>query len=153
MDAYKTPESNLELPQQRPFKPIKALVFGLLVSVGLMFLISTVLSIIFYLLNIDVIEKFADESEITLFVSRNIPYLISDLIASFAVLYFSGTIVRKYAVGYELKFAVILSLLTFAALLLFVGMDDTEEDFPMWYSVASFASIFVGIILGARAKT
>ncbi len=153
MDAYKTPESNLELPPQRLFKPVKALVYGLLVSVGLLLVVSALELFAFAMMNREHIANLANENEIHAFFSKNSVFLVVDMCVSFAVLYFSGTIIRKYAVGYEFKFGVILSLLTLCVHLLFFSMNDASDSYPFWYNAAGLMSIFVAILLGARAKT
>ncbi|HEY0893668.1 MAG TPA: hypothetical protein VGE32_11475, partial [Cellvibrio sp.] len=151
-DAYKTPESNLELPPQKVFKPIKALVYGLLVSVGLLFVVSALEFFAFAFMNREQIASFTSEQEINAFFSSSSVFLVVDICMSFAVLYLAGTIIRKYAVGYELKFGVILALVTFCVHLLFYKMNDPRSTFPFWYDAAGFISIFAAILLGSRAK-
>jgi hypothetical protein len=152
MDAYKTPESNLELPPPKLFKPVKALVYGLLVSVGLLLIVSALEIFVFALIHREQIAGIASGSEIHTFFSNNNVFLVVDICISFAVLYFAGTIIRKYAVGYEFKFGVILALLTLCVHLLFYKMNSASSAYPFWYDAAGFLSIFVAIILGGRQK-
>ncbi|WP_062064576.1 hypothetical protein [Cellvibrio sp. OA-2007] len=152
MDAYKTPESNLELPAQALFKPVKALVYGFLISVVLLLVVSALELFVFALMNREHIASLANEGEINAFFSQHILFLVVDIIVSFAVLYFAGTVIRKYAVGYELKFGFVLALLTLGVHLVLFNVNDASDNYPFWYNAAGLISIFAAILLGARAK-
>jgi magnesium-transporting ATPase (P-type) len=152
MDAYKTPNSNLEPQPERPFRPIKALVYGLLISVGVLLVVSAIEMFIVALLNHELLSTLQNEDEINQFFAQNTLFLAVDLVISFVILYLAGTMIGRYATGYEWKFAVILALLTLCIHLIFYNLNENDDVFPMWYSLAGFASIFVAILWGAKAK-
>ena len=152
MDAYKTPESNLELGLEKPFKPIIALTYGLLVSLGLSFVASNIEMIVFLLLNRDSAPSLSNESEIKLFLAKNVVFLLLDILTSVAILYYAGTRVRKFACGQEIKYGFILSAITFSVLFAVYLFDKAYSIYPHWYSFTLFASTFLAVFLGAKPK-
>lgn len=149
MDPYQTPHSNLNAKFNAPYQPIRGMIYGLLVSIGLMFIVSIVLSLAFiFWLGLDLRNPTMMSS--TLY--NSLAYLTSDLLVSFLILFYAGWIASKYTPNREIKFASILSLLTLA--INFIVFIDFEElsDGPLWYQLSSLIIIFVGIFSGARLR-
>lgn len=153
MDAYKTPESNLDPTSGRIFKPVKALTYGLFVSLGILLIASNIVGIIFLLLNRESISSLTNEREIQLFLANNIPFLLVDFFMSVAILFYAGTRIRRFACNQEIKYGFILASITFTILLAVYLVEKSYEIYPLWYSFIVFSSTFIAILLGAKPKT
>lgn len=147
MDAYKTPESDVELNPGRDFKPIKAIILGLLVSVVLSFVVSIIEGVIAgIILRVDLFS----EHDLDAALSQNTTFLLTDVLITALLLFFAGRVVRKYTPRKEILFGFILSCLTFAVFLPIALSSNTFTTYPLWYNAASLLVIFVGVYLGAR---
>lgn len=148
MEAYKAPDSDLTTNHKRPFKPVKAILYGLSISIILTTIVSVIALVIFgFVSGVD----FTNEDTFNLLYTNNL-FMFIDVILTVWVLYFSGTVVGKYTPGKEVVFAIIVSVLTliiFAALFL---MTESFSTYPIWYNLSSFVVIPVGIYFGAKSK-
>jgi type III secretory pathway component EscS len=147
MDIYKAPDSNNQTPQTRQLKPINAICYGLLISVALTTIVSIVEGIIFGI--IVAITQGAEKLSAD-FIAENSLFLAIDLIVTFVCLFYAGKITGKYASGQELKFGLIVALITSAFYILIYSTMDITAAYPIWYNLASFVIIFVAILLGAK---
>jgi hypothetical protein len=152
MNNYKTPDSNLDVEQTRTCKPIKAVVYGLLVSVGVLMTASNIEAIVFLLLNREAISSLGSENEIKNFLASSNIFLTMDLLISMAILYWAGTIIRKQAYNKEIKYGLIVSCITSAVMLAIYFIDNAYEIYPIWYSTLAFLSVFVVIFYGAKPR-
>ena len=150
MDAYKSPESNIEVVPEPVCKPVNAVVYGLLISIGLVLFVSIIEGIVFLaMLGPETIS----EGDLNLLLANSVPFLVTDSIMSAAIMYYAGTSVRKHAVGKEIKFGRIVSLVTFAFFLPIYISTDSLTTYPLWYNLFIFSAIFWAIQLGAKPKT
>ncbi len=149
VDIYKTPESELDIETTAKFKPIKAIVFGLLVSVVLLMFIGIIEGFVAAFLFGFNLE---DMKNITTTLSNSTTYLIADLLITSVILFYAGRVVRKYAPHKEMLFAVIVTILT-AAIYIPLGISaNSFSIYPVWYSILSTIIVFGAIILGARPR-
>jgi hypothetical protein len=148
MNIYKAPDSNNQSPQTRQLKPINAICYGLLISVVFTMFVSIVEGIIFGV--IVAVTQGAEKLSAD-FIAKNSLFLAIDLIVTFACLFYAGKITGKYAAEQELKFGLIVALITSAIYLLIYSTMDITSAYPIWYNLASFLIIFVAILLGARS--
>jgi len=149
MDAYKTPSANLEVNVGLPFQPIKGLLFGLLYAIGLMFLISSMVLLGFVLLlGLDLTDPKLFESDL----NNRTSYLITDLIVSFVILFFAGRATGKYTPHKEIKYGVVLALLTCLIYVPLSFFGDEYSDYPIWYNALSVLSVFIAIYFGAKSR-
>ena len=147
MDFYKPPESDVEIETGRAFKPIKAIVLGLLVSMALSMVVSVIEVIIFaVILKLDL----SDAKALNLLTGKNTTFQIVDTIITFLILFFAGRVVRKYAPGKEVLVGLIVASLTFVFALYMTISSGGFVTGPVWYNVASLLSIFVAIYLGSN---
>ena len=149
MDAYKTPASDLEEGQQRAIKPVKAIVYGLLISIVLTSIASMLEGIIF---GIALGVNLQDEAQFTSVLANNLGFLLFDLIMTFALLYYAGTRARKYAPSKEVFYGVVLAVITFAIYLLIFVLSDSFSLYPLWYNLLSLIVVFTAILYGAKPK-
>jgi len=154
MDAYKTPDSNLETNETLHFKPIKAVLFGLLIAIVLGLIVSTITA-----LTIAVFEgiDLSNQDELEKYLASNYYYLLIDILITFFVLYWAGTVVKKYVPGKEKLYAMIVTALTVIIIALMLFMYGSYEMYPIWYNFTSILSIPIAIYWGAipnsQAKT
>ncbi|MDH5784138.1 MAG: hypothetical protein OEZ16_00850 [Chromatiales bacterium] len=149
MDIYKAPESDIEGEQKNKFSPVKAIVFGWLVSVVVVLTASVIeTTIAAMLLNVDVMN----ESSLHLALANNMAFLLVDLSMSSLIMFYAGRVIRRYAVDRETMFAVILSLLTLGTFYLLVINTAAWKIYPVWYNALTIVAIFAAIMLGARKK-
>ncbi|MBK8188401.1 MAG: hypothetical protein IPK77_14740 [Cellvibrio sp.] len=148
MDIYKTPDANTQKPQ-RQLKPINAIAYGLLVSIVLTLIVSFVEGIVFgIIIAITQGVEYITED----FMARNAVFLFIDLLVTSACLFYAGKITGRYAPQQELKFGLIVAGITLVIYWLiysFLGSD--KVNYPIWYEIASFAVIFIAILLGAKS--
>lgn len=146
MDAYKTPSSNLDIKLERPFQPIKALVIGLLISVVLATLLSTVIFVAMAINKNVLLSGGSSWNELL----TSTTYLLIDLCTTFIMLYFAGYMTSKYTPNQEIKYAMILSSINFV--IYFPFLIFSEEKMAIWYIVLSTFSIFIAIYMGASSR-
>ena len=149
MDIYKTPESELDIETTAKFRPVKAIVFGLLVSVVLLMFIGIIEGFVAaFLLGFNL----EDMKNINTILSNNTAYLIADLLITSVILFYAGRVVRKYAPRKEMMFAVIVTILT-SAIYIPLGISANSYSIdPVWYSIVSTILLFGAIIIGARPR-
>jgi hypothetical protein len=149
MDAYKTPQADVDVVVGRAYQPVKALVLGLLVSVVLALVVSIIETIaVAIAFGLDLTK----ESELMALVSRNITFMLFDLLVTALIMFFAGSVVGRYTPGKEVKFGLILSVLTLAVFVPMSLISNSYAQYPLWYHAVSVASIFIAIYLGARPR-
>lgn len=148
MDVYKTPKADLSAKGEKQFKPVRAVLFGLGISIILASAISTIYGIVLALaLGLDFSNQEAFESELT----NNLLFQIGDVVISGLILYFAGRVVGKRTPGKEVKYGIIVSTITFAIYLPLFFATDTFSVWPLWYNLLGIFVIFFAIILGAKS--
>ena len=152
MSIYKTPDANVELVAEKEPQPLKAIIYGLLVSVVLIIVAGGIQGLIFTLINFEDVMKFESPEDAKNYFTGNLYFLITDIVVSFAILYFAGTRVKKFASGQETKYALVLSFLTFLIHLTFFIYKNSFSDYPLWYNALLLLIIFIGIFCGARPE-
>ena len=152
MSIYKTPEADVELVVEKKLQPFKAIIYGLLVSVVLIVIASGIQGVAFTLINFEDVMAFESPEDAKNYFTGNLSFLIIDIVVSFFILYFAGTRVRKYAQGQEIKYALVLSVLTFLIHLTFFIYKNSISDYPLWYNASLLLIIFIGIFCGARPE-
>ena len=149
MHAYKTPSANLTPPQQIPFKPVKAILIGLLYTIVLMLFVSSVLLVTFiFILDLNN----ADPTVYETVIPKSVSYLITDILISFVILYLAGRAACKHAPNQEIKYGLILSVLTLLIYVPFSYSGDTISNYPLWYILISLANVFIAIYFGAKSR-
>jgi len=147
MEAYKAPKSDLTTNEKMPSKPVKAILFGLSVSIILTMIVSVIIGIGFgFLAGIN----FENENEFETMLTTNPAYMILDIIITASILYLAGTVVRKYAPEKELIFGTILTVLTLLIIAYMFYAFGSFTTYPLWYSVATLLIIPVSILYGSR---
>lgn len=148
MDIYKTPDSKNQEPHNHQFKPVSAIAYGLLISIVLSTVVTIIEAIVFGIMIglTQGTEAFSED-----LFTKNSSFLLIDLILTFTCLYFAGRVTGKFAFGQELKFGLIVALITFFIYIAFYMLMDTGDQYPLWYDLGSFASVFVAVLLGANS--
>lgn len=147
MDAYKTPASNLYIENERPYKPVAGILIGLCFSVLLMHLSSTIIAIIFGALSG---EAITEENFSSMLAGSNL-YLLADTVVSAVVLFFAGRAIGKRTKGKEIKFAIILALITLSIYLPIYIFSNAFIEYPVWYNLIAFISTVVIVPFGAKS--
>lgn len=148
MDIYKTPTPGNK-PQERQLKPINAIAYGLLVSILLTMLVSLVEGIIFGII-VAITQGVENITED--FIASNNMFLLIDLVVTFACLFYAGKVTGRYSPQQELKFGSIVAGITLIAYwMIYTLLGSDKVNYPIWYEIASFACIFVAILLGAKS--
>lgn len=149
MHAYKTPSANLNTPHPVPFKPVKAIVIGMLYTIVLMLFVSSILLVAFiFVLGLNN----ADPTVYETVIPKSTSYLITDILFSFAILYLAGRMACKHTPNQEIKYGFILSVLTLIIYIPFSYSGDTISHYPLWYILVSLANVFIAIYLGAKSR-
>ena len=147
---FSSPGSTAEKSKEGQYSPVKAIVYGLLVSVVLASLVSMIGSIIFAVLTE---VELGSESKSADALANSITFLSINVVLYSLIMYYAGTVVKKYASSKETKFGVIVSTLTFIIyVLLFYGSNSFTE-FPVWYNAAVFLAMVSAINYGTKSKT
>ncbi len=150
MDAYKTPDSNVNTSYKRPFKPIKAVLLGLSISIILLIIVSVVFAVLF---SISVGVDFNEVDAFEKLVTTHTPYLILDLLLSAVLYYFSGIVVGKNTPEKEYKYAIIVSIVTLTFFIIINVISDTGSQMPLWSEILNYLIVPVAILSGARSST
>ncbi|HED32690.1 MAG TPA: hypothetical protein ENJ08_00540 [Gammaproteobacteria bacterium] len=148
MDAYKTPDSNVNTTYQRPFKPVKAVLLGLFVSVILLIIVSMIFAVLF---GIGIGVGFDNVDDFEKLIVTNVPFLLIDFLLSAATCYFSGIVVGKNAPGKEYKYAIIVALITSVIFLVINITGETGDLYPLWLEILNYLIVPVAIVVGARS--
>jgi multidrug transporter EmrE-like cation transporter len=153
LDAYKTPESDVDTSTEPTVKPVRSILYGVLISIVIWGFISVLWVVIFGAINgINVTH----ETEVIEAVSKNILYLVIDLILFAFVLFFAGKITAKYAPKKELKYGIILSLIMLAfyfyAFIVANNAAEANTGYPVWYKTTALILSVVAIMCGAKSR-
>lgn len=149
MEAYKTPVSDVEVTADGEFRPVRAVIYGLLITVVLGVLVSMIEGIVFVVLSGGVV---ASDAALAAALAASLPFLLTDLVLSLILLYVAGMVVRKYAVNQEIKFGLIVCGITLAVFVPIFISSDGHEIYPLWYNIISFLSIPVALMAGAKPR-
>ena len=149
MHVYKTPESGLEINEEVQFKPVKAIVFSLSISIILLTILSNFFAIVFAIvLGVD----FSIENEFDNVLNSSFIYLLIDLVISSIVLYFVGTIINNYVSGKETIYIVIVSVITIIYYEYLFDSSGYIVPYPLWYDLSSSAIVPIFIYVGSKYK-
>jgi len=147
MDAYKTPDSNSQPPSdERQLKPINAVFYGLLISIVMTIIVSIVEGIV---LGIAVATTQGVERLKEDFIANNSVFLLIDIIVTFACLFYAGKVTGRFAPRQEIKFGLIVSVITFIVYFIIYSSADSTTTYPSWYNITSFMIIFIAILMGS----
>lgn len=148
MDAYKSPESEIE-DKTKKHQPIKGLIKSSLVATiilmlaGLAFMVLTAL-----IFGVDLEDQDGPDS----FMNTNITYMVLSLILSVVVLYQSGRLLGNHLF---INFNEWAAGLVTVCMVVFYGpylIWDMQLYSPVWYQVASFLSVPICIFLGVKSR-
>jgi len=146
MDIYRTPQSELVSGTIRPYAPYKGLLIGLLHTIFLVTLVSYVWLFLFGAINgLDI-----SAPNFGVNVKNNPIYLATDVMVTVVVLYFAGRGIGFRTPGEELKFGVILGVLTVAIYLSLILTTGGLFKHSLFYNLAYLASPLLAIPLGAK---
>ena len=147
MDVYKTPNSELIDDYNRPYKPVRAILVGLSYSIVLAMIASMILLFVF---GFDLTSPNLDSE-----IANSNFFMLSDTIIAAIVLFFGGRAVGKRTPGKELKFGVILAIITAVIYLMAMISTESYKISPLIYTLASFVIPVIAIPYGSKsvAKT
>ena len=146
---FRPPVTTVNTVKEGDYSPVKAILYGLLISVVLASLVSMIESIIFSILTE---AELGIESQSVTALANSVTFLTINVAVYSLIMYYAGTVVKKFTPSQEAKFGAIVSTMTFVIyFFLFIGSDSFSE-FPAWYNVAVFTSIIVALNYGAKRK-
>ncbi len=149
MDAYQPPNSDLTIDNKRPFKPVKAVLYGLSIAFFLTTIVSTIVFVVLGIISgVDV----GNEDALNTLFASNPLFLFIDIALTGVILYFAGSVVGKHTRGKEIKYAIIVSALLLIIITPLFVLTESFSTYPMWYNLSSFIIIPVGIYFGAKSK-
>ena len=99
------------------FSPVKAIGYGLLVSVVLASTVSMVESVVFAVLTA---PSLGDERKFVGFFSNSMLFLMINVFLYCLIMYYAGKVVKQHAPSKEVKFGILVSVLTFLDVCVFV---------------------------------
>ena len=149
MDVYQTPDSDLTIDNKRPFKPVKAVLYGLSIAFFLTTIVST---IVFVALGIISGVDVGNEDALNALFANNPLFLFIDIALTGGILYFAGSVVGKHTGGKEIKYSIIVSALLLIIITPLFVLTESFSTYPMWYNLSSFIIIPIGIYFGAKSK-
>ncbi len=145
MDIYNTPESNLDNNEKLLIKPVRAIIYGLLIAVVLTQIVSGLEVVILGVMtNID----FNNEKEFQSIFVNNPLFLYIDLFVSAVVLYLAGIVVSKHTPTKEIKYLSIVAILTFIYYSYALYASGSFDLYPVYYNIATIIIIPAAIIMG-----
>ena len=144
MDIYKTPGSELIDDRNRPYKPVRGIFVGLSYTIVLTMIASMILLFVF---GFDLASP-SLESEI----ADSSFFMFSDTIISALVMFFAGRAVGKRTPGKELKFGVILAVITAVIYLIFMISTESFKTYPLIYNLATFVVTAIAIPYGSKSS-
>ena len=149
MDAYQAPNSDLTTDNKKPFKPVKAVLYGLSISLFLTTVVSTIVFVSLGIIN--GVDMSNEDALNTLFASNPL-FMFVDVVLTGWILYFAGSVVGKHTRGKEIKYAIIVSVLLLIIITPILFLTESFSTYPIWYNLSSFIIIPVGIYFGAKSK-
>lgn len=149
MDAYKAPQAELTGSSELPVRPAKGLILGLVIIVVIGSLVSLIEGVVFaIILGIDLVNEQKFEAAL----AGSPGFLIFDLLLTGVLFFWGGRAMAKHVPGQEMKYAIVLTLVSIAIYVLLYVSVDSLSAYPMWYNVLSFVITVVAIIFGARSR-
>jgi len=152
MDAYKTPESNLDLTQVPLFRPGKAMLIGLLITVVLYQLIANLMTLVFIIFNVTNSTNPTNFNEQATNLYNNPLFLIIDLAISFTMCFIAGYSTSKYVPNKEIQYAIILIIINFLIYISLTLFTDNDQSFPTWYIALSYLITVIAILSGSLLR-
>ena len=146
MDPYKTPTADLTTETQKPYKPVKAVLYGLSISIIITAIVSMVEGIGF---GIALGVNFDDQDAFESALANSTAFMVTDVFVSTIVFYFAGRVVGKYVPGKELKYGIIVTVVTLAVYLPLLIDSDAFSSYPVWYNLLGLVVLLVVIPFGA----
>lgn len=148
MDAYKPPDSKLIRSGDIEIKPLKAILIGLIFTVILAIMLSSVIMVITALsLGIPITNEGLEKQ-----LAQAPLFLLLDVVVSLLFLYLSGFVAAKYVPTQETKYGLILGIITIILYIAFFMQADAFEQYPQWYILISLSGIMPAIYLGAKKR-
>lgn len=140
---------NSAIATGRAPSPAKAVIYGLLITLVLRLLASTLIgTIVAETSGVD----FEDAHAINTALAGNMVFLVTDLLVAGLLMFFAGTIIYRYASPDHIKIAmvvVVITVLVYFYLLLSSGSFDV---YPLWYNAVLFFIVVAGIVAGAKRQ-
>lgn len=147
MNNYEAPIANVESTVLE-FKPVRGVIYSLLIAVLGVSIFSLVGSIVAIVLSG---VSFIDEEAVDAALSQNALFMVIDAIGSLVLLVLAGRVLAKYVPGKEMLFSLIVTTLVLCVYgSTFAFVEGTFSSFPIWYNVVSVLSLLIGIPIGAR---
>ena len=146
MDAYKPPQADLEEDEAPDFKPIRALVYGLLVAIVATLVASMIEGFIFAFFHAGL-----NEEQLYRAFAESYSFLITDTLLTVSILYLAGVVVKTYAARRAILFAGIVSAITLAVMVPLILLSSNKSQFPLWYNITISSAIVWAILLGASS--
>lgn len=148
MDPYQTPHADLSNPAQRPFRPVKAVVYGLCIAIlGVMFA-SVIVTIAF---GVEQGVDFSDVDAVETVLANSTGFMITDLIVSASLFYLAGRVVGRQVPGRELTYGIIVTLIASGIYLSLLIDAETFSRYPAWYNFFSVLFFFLVLPIAARS--
>lgn len=148
-DVDQSPVSTGGKVEREVYSPPKAIAYGLLISVVLASLVSMLGSIVFAIL---AEPELGSESRSVAALSDSIVFLIVNVSLYTLIMYYAGSVVKRYAASREVGFGAIVSALTVTIYIFLFMASNTFSEFPVWYNISVFLTIVVALNFGARRR-
>jgi len=156
VDFYQPPKSDVKVPTTLVFKPVKGIVLGILIGVGVLLLASYIEIVISVtLLSIGNLSQSgdADPYQALASLAKNRVFLITDIVLSGLILFWAGRVQATYAPGKEIKFGLLLAVIVFCVLtVLSLAQPENLDTYPQWYTIVSMSLPFPAIQFGAYSR-
>lgn len=145
MKNYTAPSSEME-SREIENRPVRAIIYGLLISIIGVGIFSMVITVGFIILNqVDPTNQEAIRSV----VSSSPIFMVLDLIGSLLILVVAGKVVAKYAPVKTMMFSIMVTAVVVLVYGSSMVMNQSFSAYPIWYSFAIGISMLLGIPLGA----
>lgn len=146
MNNYEAPVSNVDLPVLE-FKPIRGVIYALLIAIVGVSIFSLVGSIVAIALSG---VSFMDEAAVDAALSQNTLFMVVDAIGSVFLFILAGRVLAIHVPGREMLFSIMVTGIVLAVYgVTFFYAEGAFSAFPVWYNVASIACVIFGISIGA----
>lgn len=133
-----------------PFKPVRAILYALLIAVIGVFVFSIIIGIGFGLANgVDLTNEEAFRNA----TMSSLGFMVVDILGSFAIFMLAGRVIAKYTPTKRILISILVAIIVIAIFGLTFFTSASMDSYPIWYNVISVLALFVGIPLGAKLSS
>lgn len=147
-DVHKITEIEEPIMAAAEIRPVKTILIGLVMAVFVVGTISLILAMVFgALTGADLTTE-----KLMLDLAGNNLYLVSDLFLTFIALLMCGYVAVKHVPSEEIKYGLILGVITFVLYGVMLAFTESISAYPTWYLALSILIVIPAVLFGAKRR-